>query len=130
MPPSTKAGTMTKKRILNPSDSDIYICQYTKKQVHINDAIYLGPIIPQVNGTYVCHPDAPQARAESVKQFNRTEANCNTCKNLERVPHDKRGGFQRGKCGKAKNHPYPVKDGAITFHPDDHMGMECYEART
>ncbi len=64
--------------------------------------------------------DAVEARKLSVKNFNQVEKNCNTCKKLERVKHDKRGGFLKGKC-EAK--------GLHSFHPDDPMFMECWEER-
>lgn len=110
----------------------LYECNFTKKIVHIGEGIYLGPVIPQVNGTYVCHPDAIEARKTSVKHFNEVEANCNTCKHLERVKHEKaKGGFLYGKCGKGTTkHLYPVNNGVIMFHPEDWMGMDCWEARS
>ena len=110
------------RKVLNAEVSpSVYACHYTGKRVSVEDAIFLGPILPSVSGSYVCHPDAVNVRNESAKEFNRFEKNCNTCKKLERVPHDKRGGFMKGAC--------EVK-GLHSFHPDDPMFMECWEDRT
>jgi hypothetical protein len=112
---------VTSRKVLNPEVSHgVYICHYTSKTVRVEDAIFLGAILPSVSGSYVCHKDAAQARKESARDFDQFEKNCNTCKKLERVPHDKFGGFMKGKC--------EVK-GIHSFHPDDPMFMECWEER-
>ena len=102
--------------------NEIWLCPYTKNLVTIGKHIFIGPCMPQVNGTYVCAPDAMPAYKESKAAFNEMDANCNTCANLERVKHEKkRGGFLLGKCKKTEQN--------IRFHPDDWMGMECWIGR-
>lgn len=59
---------------------------------------------------------------ESKDEFDKLEANCNTCKYLERVKHEKcYAGFLKGKCKKTGE--------CLVFHPQDPMGKECYEHR-
>ena len=112
---------VTSRKVLNKEVSPgVYICQFTKKPVNVEDAIFLGAVMPSVSGSYVCHPDAVQARIKSKDAFDEFEKNCNTCKKLSRVPHDKRGGFLRGTCQELGEH---------SFHPDDPMFMECWESR-
>lgn len=121
-----------KRKILSPALGVddfgwlFYKCQFTGEMVIPPEFIFLGAVTPQVNGSYVCAPDANPARRESVKLFHESEANCNTCKKLERIPHAKQhpSATHRGICKKI--HLYPVE---ITFHPDDFMGMDCWEAR-
>ena len=110
------------KTILNrPDEEGLYNCQYTGLKVRIDDAIFLGPCTPQVSGTYVCHPAALPAFRKSKRAFDEHEANCNTCQHLERVPHEKRkDGLLLGRCH---------LKASIWFHPDDYMGMHCYEQR-
>lgn len=123
---------ISSRKILNTEISPgVYLCPYTGKSVELKNAILLGPILPSVSGSYVCHPDAVQERKKSVEYFNESEANCNTCKNLERVQHDKKkGGFLLGKClKKVTEHIYPMKGEVFMFHPEDPMGMKCWEGR-
>jgi len=110
------------KPILNKPDADgFYTCQYTGAKVRLEDAIYLGPCVPQVNGTYVCHPDARDAYRQSKRLFDESEAKCNTCRHLVRTKHaPRKDGRLRGSC-----HVNP----SIAFHPEDWMGMPCYEQR-
>lgn len=110
------------KPILNEPDAEgLYTCQYTGLKVSREDAIFLGACTPQVNGTYVCHSTALPAFRKSKRMFDESEANCNTCKHLVRVKHEPRkDGQLRGTC---KNNT------DLLFHPDDFMGMNCYEQR-
>lgn len=109
------------KPILNfPITGDHYKCQYTGKLVHKDEAIFLGPCIPQVSGTYGCAPDAKPHYVASMRQFNDSEQNCNTCKNLVRKKHSKRKDGQL--VGSCYLHEH------IMFHPEDWMGKECYES--
>jgi hypothetical protein len=118
---------MNKKVLNKPIATDdqgneVYLCQFSKKPVSINHAVMLGPLMANVSGTFVCHQDGKEARKQSKICFDENEANCNTCKNLMRVHHDKiKGGFLEGVCQKNKER--------IRFHPDDWMGKECWEAR-
>jgi hypothetical protein len=103
--------------------NEVYQCQYSKKLVSIDKAIFLGALIPAVSGTFVCHPEyGPPARKQSKIWFDEMDANCNTCKNLERIQHKKcTAGFLQGIC--------KIKGEQIKFHPDDWMGNECWEQR-
>ena len=57
------------------------------------------------------------------------DANCNTCKNLCRLESKVKHGFLKGKCDKFNDtHPY-YKDTFFYFHPEDFMGMNCWESR-
>jgi hypothetical protein len=119
------------RKILNPSvgiddfGNTLYQCHFTKKLVSTENSIFLGAVVPQVKGSYVCSPDALEFRKISIKAFNEVDANCNTCKNLERLPHEKQhpAAPHKGNC---KLHPYATK---VTFHPDDWMGMVCWQTR-
>jgi hypothetical protein len=66
------------------------------------------------------------ASKEEARAFHETEANCNTCKHLKRVQHEKdRHGFLYGQCGHNPfGHMFVMK-----FHPDDPMHMRCYVPR-
>ena len=110
------------KPILNEPDAEgLYTCQYTGLKVSREEAIFLGACVPQVNGTYVCHPTALPFFKKSKRNFDESEANCNTCKHLVRVKHEPRkDGMLQGECQTMPN---------LLFHPDDFMGMNCYEQR-
>jgi len=110
------------KPILNKPDAEgLYTCQYTGLKVSREESIFLGPCVPQVNGTYVCHPTALPFFKKAKRNFDESEANCNTCKHLVRVKHEPRkDGMLRGECQTMPN---------LLFHPDDFMGMKCYEQR-
>jgi hypothetical protein len=121
---------MTRKILNEPIFQDdygfgVYVCQYTKKLVVIShgEFIYLGACLPQVKGSYVCSVDSNNAYKESKTLFNEFEANCNTCKNLTRVP------FKKQHPANPMTAICSFKKENITFHPDDHMGMECWEKR-
>jgi hypothetical protein len=128
---------VTNKPILNAAvctddfGSLVFVCQYTQSMVTVDSSIFIGPVMPNVNGTYVCAPHALAAFKSSRANFNAEERNCNTCKSLQRIQHAKnKGGFLYGRCGKGiTEHQYPMKGDVIMFHPDDPMGMPCWEAR-
>jgi hypothetical protein len=102
--------------------NEVYQCQYSKKAVTMDKAVFLGPLLPNVSGTYVCHEEGKEARKQSKKHFDEMDANCNDCKNLQRVSHEKRkDGCLKGVCM-----THAVR---IIFHPDDWMGNECWEQR-
>jgi hypothetical protein len=111
------------KRVLNPPNAvGICKCPYTKLEVPYEGALFLGPIVPQVNGTYACHPTATPYRNASKRLFDEYEANCNTCVHLKRIPHKPIvGGMLRGKCSRSGEQLY--------FHPGDCMSMQCHELR-
>lgn len=102
--------------------NNVYLCQYTKKPVSTDKSIMLGSVMPSVKGTYVCSPDAKDARKQSKANFDEMDANCNTCKNLMRVQHEKRrDGCLEGVC--------TLNNVRMKFHPDDWMGNKCWEKR-
>jgi hypothetical protein len=99
----------------------VYECAYTKVLVATKDAIFIGPCVPQVNGTYVCAPDAMPAFRKSKALFDASDANCNTCSKLVRTPQKAcPSGIMVGSCHL----------GEQRFHPEDWMGMDCWTART
>lgn len=102
-----------------------YECRYTKKPVNSQECIFIGAVLPQVNCTYVCAKDAMDAFKYSKAALNEMDANCNTCKFLERLAFQKQSpaSVMHGVCN---HHPYKIK---VTFHPDDHMSMKCWKAR-
>lgn len=115
---------------------DLCVCHYTQALIPRNESIVLGAVIPQVSASFACHPLAKPARTKSVMAFNECEQNCNTCRHLERVEHPKdKHGFMSGVCGNDKGfpsqNPYYEENPSrqMKFHPDDWMGMPCYEAR-
>ena len=66
--------------------------------------------------------EANAMHKQQLIAFHESEANCNTCANLERVRHEKQAsGFLMGVC-KATGR-------SIEFHPDDPMHLECYVSR-
>ena len=111
--------------------SEVYKCHWTGKPIAIPDAVVIGGFMPGVKSKFICHPDYIEARKLSHKSFNESEANCNTCKHLFRVKREKNAGFLYGEClAKSKEVKiYPVIDNVMMFHPDDWMGMKCYEHR-
>lgn len=94
-------------------------------------SVLAAPILPQIDGSWVSSPDYEPHRKESYVAFCSFDANCNTCKHLERIKHPKcPHGMLWGKCkSKPINHPYKIRDGVIMFHPHDCMLMKCYENR-
>lgn len=113
--------------------NEVYIGHWTGKIVASTDARYFGAIIPQANCRYIdLRDEGLLARKESYRTFCDSEQNCNTCRHLKRVPHKKNAhSLMAGICLSAPvNHPYRVgKNNEILFHPDDWMGMQCYESR-
>jgi len=136
---------------------NIYSCWWTGKRVKESKMILTPPIMSNVKGMCPAAPGYEAARQESYIAFCDCEENCNTCKHLERVKHEKcRHGWLHGRCKSTPiNHPYIEKPRnwffsflwtialfvrkifflnlfwkvPITFHPDDPMYMECYESR-
>jgi len=135
----------------------IYVCHWTGKRVKESEMILTAPCIPQVKGLHPAAPGYKEARRESYEAFCDSDANCNTCRHLERIPHEKcQYRMLYGRCKSTPiNHPYIEKPRnwflsslwtvvllvrkifflnlfwkiPITFHPDDCMNMECYESR-
>ena len=109
----------------------VFKCQYTGSMVSIDVGIYIGACLPSVSGTYVCAQNAMADYKLHRAAFNEMDANCNTCKSLNRIPHPKKsGGFLYGECAKGiTEHQYPMVDGVFMFHPNDPMDMACWEPR-
>jgi len=71
-------------------------------------------------------PKPGYSNKESASAFNASEANCNICKHLKRVAHEKdRAGFLYGHCG---HNPFGNMF-VMKFHPSDPMHMRCWESR-
>lgn len=97
--------------------------------------MWSGAIIPGVKFRHADGPGFEPSRRRSLALFHECEANCNTCRHLERVKHDKDcSGVLYGRCGNkdsALSTPYldRIIDGVMPFAPDDWMGMPCHEPR-
>lgn len=110
-------------------------CHYTKEPIPPGEQMVVGAVIPGVKSRFVIAKDSLPTHRSSIRAFHESEANCNTCVHLERVPHKKdKFGFLVGKCaspdGKPQANPY-YKSGEETmnFHPDDPMHMPCHVQR-
>lgn len=84
---------------------------------------------------YRAPTDAAQAALRlSAGLLAELDANCNTCKWLARERHAKSPtGELRGWCDNPASRldllHYKPDEARIMFHPDDFMGMPCYESR-
>ena len=116
----------------------MYCCFETGKIIRASEALAVGSIIPGVKVSRVMEnsDSAREARKKSIRAFIESEANCNTCRDLERLPHHKSAGRSvfPGKCLKSNpdrnGHPYGMDaSGVMRFAPDDWQGMSCYTAR-
>lgn len=86
-----------------------YKCYYTGKEISESEVIWVGSILPNVKVKLPCAPGYEPHRKESIKLFHESERNCNTCKHLQRVKHEKNSaGFLFGDCKKGcgENNPY------------------------
>lgn len=99
-------------------------CRYTNEEIDIKDAIKIGATIPGVIAQYYMKNTSEVRELHKQQQiaFHESEANCNTCANMERIKHEKsKFGFLKIKC---------CMDNKIkTIHPDDPMFMSCYKSR-
>jgi hypothetical protein len=123
--PKSKRPIHSPEVCVDDFGNSVVRCHYTGKLVHVGDptAQYIGPVTPQAPGTYLCAADAREAFKKSRALFDESEANCNTCTHLQRIPHGKQhpSAPMRGVCG--------ANGAALVFHPDDFMGMSCWEGR-
>lgn len=106
--------------------AEVYKCRFTGDLVSGDAAQTVGPFIAGVDAVYVMGTGAKAKAAMKVSRanFDESEANCNTCKHLDRVNKGKvAGGFLYGKCKARK------QLGVMQFHPNDPMHMECWQAR-
>ena len=102
----------------------LYACRFTGRLVGGDAAQTCGAIVPGVRAVYVmADTDAARAAKKASEQaFHESEANCNTCQHLERVPHDKsKAGLLYGRCNR-----HGV---SLDFHPADPMNMQCHNLR-
>ena len=100
----------------------VYRCHWTDIMVSAEDAVITGGFYPGLHSKFVAVKDHYKAKKDAHYLFNEMDANCNTCKNLTRTPHKKeKTGFLYGEC--------KIHKTSLMFHPDDHMGMKCYEGR-
>lgn len=111
----------------------VYVGRYTGTHCWPDLSCYYGPAVPQANRCYVDLKSADGLHRDSVREFQNSERNCNTCAKLVRVQRPRcKFGFLYGRCdGSKAGHPYLARmDGDVFFfHPEDHMGMACWEGR-
>ncbi len=98
------------------------------------NGIIVGYYYPYLNGKKLILKDNLNKHKEDINTFNEFERNCNTCKHLIRVKHDKcSSGQLKGKCNGSKistfNYPLIIKNDIIHFYPQDYMDMKCWENR-
>lgn len=123
---------MQKVICIDDFGNEVYKCHWTGILVSTADSVITGGFIPGVKGAYVAVKDHIDAMRESRSAYDEMESNCNTCKNLERVKSNLRGGFLNGKCLSSpsfENMQYPTINGVMMFHPHDPMHMPCWEPR-
>jgi hypothetical protein len=115
-----------------------YRCYWTGEPVYASREISTGAILPQVKTKYLVGGLGwEEKKRKSYRLFADSEGNCNTCKHLRRIPHKKtKSDFVQGDCASPNpswdKHPYVNRFSAyghMIFHPDDWMGMPCYESR-
>ena len=113
----------------------VFVGHYSGLLVWPDDVIYLGPVVPQAPDCYVDRKEGIKERLKSVQVFNESEANCNTCAHLTRLPFKKSSsGLMPGKCTNKDAdfsvHPYPPDAGGVMrFAPEDWQGMPCWKLR-
>lgn len=115
---------------------EVFHCHFSGEPISAAEAQIVGATIPGVKARYVVSQRSAQARKASAAAFHESEANCNTCRHLIRVKHQRRpDGFMHGKCGSGSGQPQSspysgrFEDAVMVFHPDDPMHMPCYETR-
>lgn len=115
----------------------VYRCHWTGLLVFGRDVIWTGAIIPGVKVRHAAAPGFESSRMAARESFDAAEKNCNTCSHLIRVKHAKcKFGFLYGRCASQSKqwsaHPYKdrFQGDIMIFHPNDWMGMPCYEPRS
>jgi hypothetical protein len=120
----------------------VFRCHYTGHLVTTAEAIFFGSVIPQSINTYVCSPTATEAFKDAKRAFDEIDANCNACKNFNRLPFNRdNNGLMKGWCSKILRFQNPQgvynlnkgQNGtywSYWVHPDDSMNMPCWEARS
>lgn len=115
-------------------------CSMTGYLHHFENTILFGGYIKGYKLNSVVGKSAEsQLRLKINRQlFDENDANCNTCKYMQRVKHEKdRHGFLCVQCtnpnGLSSSGQYrkETPDAKVFWiHPDDWMGMECYQHRS
>lgn len=103
-----------------------YSCRYTKEIIPATEGTTIGSTVPNVKVQYVMKntEEAKALHKQSQVIFHESEANCNTCLNLERVKHTKcKFSFVQAKCR------IKPEAGIMKIHPEDPMKMQCYVSR-
>ncbi len=97
-------------------------CWQSGRFICESDLMIVGGNIPNSNCKFPIHKESILIYKDSCKLFEISEANCNTCKFLQRIKHEKStDGFLKGKCTK--------KGIDLKFHPNDPMwyiNNDCY----
>ena len=126
-----------KPALVDDYGTSFFRCFVTGVLVSAVDAVPVGARIPGLKARNFIAPGevARTAWLSEGRSFHESEANCNTCAHLERVPSRERDGFLLGmcSCGKGRTDliPYSKPDfRTIKFHPEDPMHMPCYLARS
>ena len=104
----------------------IYKCRHSGQFVGGLDAKFTGAFIPGVKAVYVMgvNQEAKDAQKQDRAWFDEMDANCNTCKHLNRIKRKKsKYGFLHGACN------IKAIAGDMQFHPHDPMDMKCWEGR-
>ena len=115
---------------LEENDNPKCRCVHSGEIFNFNDGVIIGSVLPQSNMSFLCHPDFGSiTRKESVIALQELDKNCNTCKNLCRIEYRDSFGFLKGNCTAFDStHPYN-RESFFYFHPDDFMGMNCWQSR-
>lgn len=112
--------------------NEVHRSQFSKALVTTGTDLKVFPaIVPGVRSSYTGRNDELSLWKESAQEFQRLDANCNTCIHLQRHSHAKDpNGFLYGACKKDQHTAYRSYEGGIMFHPEDPMHMRCHEQRS
>lgn len=118
---------MTDALCVDDYGTEVYRCHWSDRLVWADVCRLDGPIMPGVRYRHVAHPDSASDRRWHYRAFADAEQNCNTCRHLKRIPHEKcPHGFLEGVCQRPGHAPCGR---SLRFHPEDPMHMPCYESR-
>lgn len=99
-------------------------CRLTGEVFEASAGIVHGSYMAQGSSAWLDGPNSEALFDAEIAAFHENERNCNTCRDLERMPRA------------SATHPAEVHKGrcrmsgyAIMFHPDDWMGMRCWIPR-
>ena len=125
---------------LLPEREDVYECFWTGAWVRERDVQWTKPVMPGVKFLHAAAPGHKEAMRDCARAFLDSEAGCNSCRWFERTRTDSAKGrpgcavFIYGECGNPDADlaalPYRGRSKeTVMLHPDDWMGMPCYESR-